>query len=159
MEPIFLNDIRVTDAFTMEIVEMAHGKVNKHLVSLINKAGATGVGLSGKDGRLLTVRPNINSSELGFVGDIAGVDPSILRSLISSGHIPVVASVVDDENGKAYNINADTVEGELAAAVGAEKLILLTDEIDIKGVRKMVDEGKIYGGMIPKVTCCIRSLA
>ncbi|KAI3869839.1 hypothetical protein MKW98_031020 [Papaver atlanticum] len=175
MEPIFLNGIRVTDAFTMEIVEMALGKVNKHLVSLINKAGATGVGLSGKDGRLLTVRPNINSAELGFVGDIAGVDPSILRSLIASGHIPVVASVGDDENGQAYNINADTVAGELAAAVGAEKLILLTDvagiledrddpgslvkEIDIKGVRKMVDEGKIAGGMIPKVTCCVRSLA
>ncbi|KAI3967250.1 hypothetical protein MKW92_049801 [Papaver armeniacum] len=174
-EPNFLNGLRVTDALTMEIVEMVLGKVNKHLVSLINKAGATGVGLSGKDARLLTVRPNINSAELGFVGDIAGVDPSILRSLIASGHIPVVSSVGADENGQAYNINADTVAGELAAAVGAEKLILLTDvagiledrddpgslvkEIDITGVRKMIDEGKIAGGTIPKVTCCVRSLA
>ncbi|KAI3946485.1 hypothetical protein MKX01_017701 [Papaver californicum] len=111
----------------MEIVEMVLGKVNKHLVSLINKAGATGVALSGKDGRLLTVRHSIKSAELGFVGDLAGVDPSILRSLIASGHIPVVASVGDDEDGHAYNINADTVAGELAAVLGAENLILLTD--------------------------------
>ncbi|KAI3967251.1 hypothetical protein MKW92_049802 [Papaver armeniacum] len=176
IKPNFLNGLRVTDASTMEIVEMVLvGKVNKQLVSLINKAGATAVGLSGKDGRLLTVRPNNKSAELGFVGDIAGVDPSILRSLIASGHIPVIASVGADEDGQAYNINADTVAGELAAALGAEKLILLTDvagiledrddpgslvkEIDIKGVRKMVDEGKIAGGMIPKVTCCVRSLA
>ncbi|MCL7027782.1 hypothetical protein MKW94_019591 [Papaver nudicaule] len=176
IKPVFLNGLRVTDAATMEIVEMVLvGKVNKQLVSLINKAGANAVGLCGKDGRLLTVRPNIQSAELGFVGDIAGVDPSILRSLIDSGHIPVIASVGGDENGQAYNINADTVAGELAAALGAEKLILLTDvagiledredpgslvkEIDIKGVRKMVDEGKIAGGMIPKVTCCVRSLA
>ncbi|MCL7049455.1 hypothetical protein MKW94_025293 [Papaver nudicaule] len=127
------------------------------------------------NGRLLTVRPSIKSAELGFVGDIAGVDTSILQSLIASGYIPVIASVGVDKDGQAYNINADTVAGELAAALGAEKLILLTDvagiledrndpgslvkEIDIKGVTQMVDEGKIAGGMIPKVTCCVRSIA
>ncbi|XP_042475445.1 acetylglutamate kinase, chloroplastic-like [Macadamia integrifolia] len=176
LQPNFLNGLRVTDSPTMEIVEMVLvGKVNKNLVSLINKAGATAVGLSGKDGRLLTARPNAKSAELGFVGDIARVDPTILRPLIANDHIPVIASVAADGYGQAYNINADTVAGELAAALGAEKLILLTDvagiledrenpeslvkEIDIKGVKRMMEEGKIAGGMIPKVNCCVRSLA
>ncbi|XP_010264380.1 PREDICTED: acetylglutamate kinase, chloroplastic isoform X2 [Nelumbo nucifera] len=175
-QPKFVDGLRVTDTPTMEIVEMVLvGKVNKHLVSLINKAGATAVGLSGKDGRLLTARPSAKAAQLGFVGDIARVDPTILRPLVANDFIPVIASVAADENGQAYNINADTVAGELAAALGAEKLILLTDvagilenkdepttlvkEIDIKGVKKMMDEGKIAGGMIPKVNCCIRSLA
>ncbi|KAL5980377.1 hypothetical protein ACLOJK_028285 [Asimina triloba] len=176
IQPQFLNGLRVTDSNTMEIVEMVLvGKVNKTLVSLINRAGATAVGLSGKDGRLLTARPSSQSSGLGFVGDVARVDPTILRPLIADGHIPVIASVAADEEGQAYNINADTVAGELAAALGAEKLILLTDvagiledrnepgslvkQIDIKGVKRMVEDGKVAGGMIPKVNCCVRSLA
>ncbi|KAG5564836.1 hypothetical protein RHGRI_000885 [Rhododendron griersonianum] len=176
IQPNFLNGLRVTDASTMEIVSMVLvGKVNKHLVALINKAGATAVGLSGIDGRLFTARPNPNSAQLGFVGDIATVDPSVLFPLINTNHIPVIASVAADEEGQSYNVNADTAAGELAAALGAEKLILLTDvagiledkedigslvkEIDIKGVKKMVDEGKIAGGMIPKVSCCVRAIA
>lgn len=176
IEPQFLNGLRVTDAATMEVVEMVLvGKVNKSLVSLINGAGGTAVGLSGKDGRLLTPRPSPHSAGLGFVGDVASVDPSILRPILSHGYIPVIASVAADESGQGFNINADTVAGEIAAAVGAEKLILLTDvpgiledrndlrtpvkEIGIKGVRKMVEEGKVAGGMIPKVNCCVRSLA
>ncbi|XP_010672036.2 uncharacterized protein LOC104888699 [Beta vulgaris subsp. vulgaris] len=176
LKPNFLNGLRVTDASTMEIVTMVLvGKVNKHLVSLINKAGATAVGLSGMDGRLLTARPSPNAAELGFVGEVAVVDPTVLRPLVENNHIPVIASVAADEKGQSYNINADTVAGELAAALGAEKLILLTDvagilenkddpgslvkEIDISGVRKMISEGKIAGGMIPKVNCCIRSVA
>lgn len=176
IQPNFLNGLRVTDSATMEIVEMVLvGKVNKHLVSLINKAGATAVGLSGKDGRLLTARPSPNAAQLGFVGDISHVDPTVLHPLINNGHIPVIASVAADESGQSYNINADTVAGELAAALGAEKLILLTDvagilkdrndptslvkEIDIKGIKSMVEDGKIAGGMIPKVNCCVRSLA
>lgn len=176
IKPNFLNGLRVTDASTMEIVSMVLiGKVNKMLVSLINKAGGTAVGLSGIDGRLLTASPAINAEDLGFVGDIASVDSSVIRPLIDNGCIPVIASVAADGNGQMYNINADTVAGELAAALGAEKLILLTDvvgiledrndvgslvkEIDIKGVKKMMEEGKIAGGMIPKVNCCVRSLA
>ncbi|GAB4826509.1 hypothetical protein Ancab_033405 [Ancistrocladus abbreviatus] len=176
LKPNFLNGLRVTDSSTMEIVTMVLvGKVNKHLVSLINKAGATAVGLSGMDGRLLTARPSPKAAQLGLVGDVAIVDPTILRPLVDNNHIPVIASVAADENGQSYNINADTVAGELAAALGAEKLILLTDvagiledkddpktlvkEISIAGVKKMVEEGKIAGGMIPKVSCCIRSLA
>ncbi|KAG6384549.1 hypothetical protein SASPL_155628 [Salvia splendens] len=155
IEPNFLNGLRVTDASTMEIVSMVLvGKVNKQLVALINKAGGTA---------------------LGFVGDIASVDPTIIRPLIDNNHLPVIASVAADATGQAYNINADTAAGELAAALGAEKLILLTDvagiledrndpeslvrEIDIKGVKKMIEEGTIAGGMIPKVNCCVRSLA
>ncbi|KAL3631782.1 hypothetical protein CASFOL_024766 [Castilleja foliolosa] len=176
IQPNFLDGLRVTDASTMEIVSMVLvGKVNKHLVALINKAGATAVGLSGIDGRLLTARPSPNSSRLGFVGDIANVDPTIIRPLIDCGHIPVIASVAADADGQPYNINADTAAGELAAALGAEKLILLTDvagiledredpgslvkQIDIRGVKKMIEDGKVAGGMIPKVNCCIRSLA
>ncbi|KAL8152040.1 hypothetical protein V2J09_021848 [Rumex salicifolius] len=176
LKPNFLNGLRVTDTETMEIVTMVLvGKVNKHLVSLINKAGANAVGLCGMDGRLLTARPSPRAAELGFVGEVARVDSSILGPLVESNSIPVIASVAADENGQSFNINADTVAGELAAAVSAEKLILLTDvagiledkdnpeslvkEIDINGVKRMVSEGKIAGGMIPKVNCCIRSLA
>ncbi|GLT56691.1 hypothetical protein SLA2020_297170 [Shorea laevis] len=172
----FHDGLRVTDARTMEVVSMVLvGKVNKDLVSRINHAGATAVGLSGMDGRLLLARPSPNAAKLGFVGEVASVDPSVLQPLVTNGHIPVIASVAADEAGQPYNINADTVAGELAAALGAEKLILLTDvagiladredpnslvkEIDIKGMKNMIEEGKIGGGMIPKVNCCIRSLA
>lgn len=174
--PVFHEGLRVTDAQTMEIVSMVLvGKVNKHLVSLINRAGATAVGLSGMDGQILTARPIPKSDQLGFVGEVARVDPTVLRPLIDSGHIPVVTSVAADESGQPYNINADTVAGELAAALGAEKLILLTDvagiledredpsslvkRISISGVKRMMEEGKVGGGMIPKVNCCVRSLA
>ncbi|PNS91902.2 hypothetical protein POPTR_018G001600v4 [Populus trichocarpa] len=176
IEPLFHEGLRVTDAKTMEIVSMVLvGKVNKDLVSLINKAGATAVGLSGMDGRLLMAKPTPNSAKLGFVGEVARVDPTILQPLVNNGHIPVIASVAADELGQSYNINADTVAGEVAAALGAEKLILLTDvagilenkddpgslvrEIDIKGVKKLIEEKKVGGGMIPKVNCCVASLS
>ncbi|KAM0925691.1 hypothetical protein ACQ4PT_004023 [Festuca glaucescens] len=168
--------LRVTDALTMEVVEMVLvGKVNKNLVSLINLAGGTAVGLCGKDARLITARPSPNAAALGFVGEVARVDATVLHPIIASGHIPVIATVAADETGQAYNINADTAAGEIAAAVGAEKLLLLTDvsgiladrndpgslvkEIDIAGVRQMVSDGQVAGGMIPKVECCVRALA
>ncbi|XP_065872223.1 acetylglutamate kinase, chloroplastic [Euphorbia lathyris] len=176
IEPAFHEGLRITDAKTMEIVSMVLvGKVNKDLVTLINKSGGTAVGFSGMDGRLFMARPTPNSAQLGFVGEVAKVDPTTLQPLVDNGRIPVVASVAADESGQSYNINADTVAGELAAALGAEKLILLTDvagiledkddpsslvrEIDIKGVKKMIDEKKVAGGMIPKVKCCVRSIA
>lgn len=176
IRPQFIDGLRVTDAATMEVVSMVLvGSVNKNLVSLISQAGATAVGLSGLDGCLFTARPGPDADRLGFVGEVAKVDPSVLRHLTDQGFIPVIASVSMDDSGQKYNINADTVAGELAAALGAEKLILLTDvpgilgqrddpgslvkEIDIRGVKRMVDEGKIAGGMIPKVNCCVRSLA
>lgn len=119
VEPQFRNGLRVTDAVTMEVVEMVLvGKVNKQLVSLISLAGATAVGLCGKDARMLTARPSRDAASLGFVGEVARVDPTVLHPIIESGHIPVIATVAADEAGQAYNINTDTAAGEIAAAVG-----------------------------------------
>ncbi|GLJ28437.1 hypothetical protein SUGI_0559520 [Cryptomeria japonica] len=174
IQPQFKNGLRVTDGPTMEVVEMVLvGKVNKSLVSLINRAGGNAVGLCGKDGKLITARPA--GGDLGFVGEVADVNTSVLKAIVANGSIPVIASVAADNNGQAYNINADTVAGEIAASLGAEKLILLTDvagllldrnnpqslvkEVDIKGVKKLMEEGTVSGGMIPKVNCCIRSIA
>ncbi|KAG0618560.1 hypothetical protein M758_4G073700 [Ceratodon purpureus] len=174
IEPHFKNGLRVTDAATMEVVEMVLvGKVNKSLVSLINRAGGCAVGMCGKDGKLITARAAGNG--LGFVGDITAIDTSVVRGILNNGHLPVIASVAADTDGQAYNINADTAAGEIAASLGAEKLILMTDvqglmldhkdsstlvrEVDIKGVRKLIEDGIVSGGMIPKVECCVRALA
>jgi acetylglutamate kinase len=175
IEPQFKNGLRVTDAATMDVVEMVLvGRVNKELVSLINRAGGKAVGLCGKDGNLIKARPE-GREGIGFVGEVNSVDVKLVDSLVSSGYIPVVSSVAADETGQAYNINADTVAGELAAALGAEKLILLTDtsgilkdykdpstllaKLDIQEARQLIGTGVVAGGMIPKVTCCVRSLA
>ena len=171
----FKDGLRVTDAATMDVVEMVLvGRVNKELVSLINQAGASAVGLCGKDGNLITAR-HVGTDGVGFVGEVAGVDPSLIRSLVDNGYVPVISSVAADEKGQAHNINADTVAGEIAAALDAEKLILLTDtpgiledytdpstlltKLDIRTARKLVEQGIVSGGMIPKVDCCVRSLA
>ncbi|MGF1457406.1 MAG: acetylglutamate kinase [Leptolyngbyaceae cyanobacterium] len=175
IEPQFKDGLRVTDAQTMDVVEMVLvGRVNKELVSLINQAGGKAVGLCGKDGNLITARPQ-GDVDVGFVGDVTNVEPGLVKSLVADGYIPVISSVASDETGQAYNINADTVAGELAAALNAEKLILLTDtrgilrnykdpstlipKLDIKQARALIDEGIVAGGMIPKVKCCVRSLA
>ncbi|WP_310418115.1 acetylglutamate kinase [Chamaesiphon sp. OTE_8_metabat_110] len=175
IEPQFKDGLRVTDAATMDVVEMVLvGRVNKEIVALINQAGGNGVGLCGKDGNLIIARPD-GREGIGFVGEVSGVNVDILNSLVKSGYIPVVSSVAADENGQAYNINADTVAGEIAAALGAEKLILMTDtpglmrdfkdpdtlirQLDIQGARALIEDGTVSGGMIPKLTCCVRSLA
>jgi len=175
IEPQFKNGLRVTDAPTMDVVEMVLvGRVNKEIVSLINQAGGLAVGLCGKDGHLITARPQ-GEEGIGFVGDVSNVNIKILETLSKNGYIPVVSSVAADETGQAYNINADTVAGEIAAALGAEKLILLTDtpgilkdykdqstlipKLDIREARELISDGVVGGGMIPKVSCCVRSLA
>lgn len=175
IEPQFKNGLRVTDAATMDVVEMVLvGRVNKELVSLINRAGGKAVGLCGKDGNLIKARPE-GREGIGFVGEVNSVDINLIESLVGSGYIPVISSVAADEKGQAYNINADTVAGELAAALGAEKMILLTDtagilkdykdpstliaRVDIQEARQLIETGVVGGGMIPKVTCCVRSLA
>jgi acetylglutamate kinase len=175
IEPQFKDGLRVTDAATMDVVEMVLvGRVNKEIVSLINQSGGNGVGLCGKDGNLIVARPD-GREGIGFVGEVSNVNVDILNTLVKSGYIPVVSSVAADENGQAYNINADTVAGEIAAALGAEKLILMTDtpglmrdfkdpstlirQLDIQGARALIADGTVSGGMIPKLSCCVRSLA
>jgi acetylglutamate kinase len=129
--------------------------------------------MCGKDGKLITARSV--GGGLGYVGEITAIDTAVLKGIIRHGHLPVIASVAADKEGQAYNINADIAAGEIAASLGAEKLILMTDvpgvmrdfkdintlvrEIDIKGVRKLIQDGVVSGGMIPKVECCVRSLA
>ncbi|KAF3332929.1 hypothetical protein FCM35_KLT02506 [Carex littledalei] len=129
VEPQFINGLRVTDEMTMKVVEMVLvGKVNTSLVSLINlEKNATAVGLSGNDARLLTACPAPNAAALGFVGQVSNVNPAILHTILAGSHIPVIAPVAPDQAGQAYNINADTAAGEISAALGAEKLILMTD--------------------------------
>ena len=175
IEPQFKDGLRVTDADTMDIVEMVLvGRVNKELVSLINQAGGSAVGLCGKDGDLIKARP-IGKEGIGFVGEITSINEDLIQSLVRNGYVPIISSVAADENGQAYNINADTVAGEIAAALEAEKLILLTDtpgiledyhdqstlitKLDIQKARALIDSGIVSGGMIPKVSCCVRSLA
>lgn len=175
IEAQFKDGLRVTDAPTMDVVEMVLvGRVNKELVCLINQAGALAVGICGKDGNTFTARP-VDTQGIGFVGEVTSVDPRLVKSLVDNGYVPVISSVAADENGQAYNINADTVAGEIAAALGAEKLILLTDtpgiledfqdpstlltKLDIKRARDLINNGIVSGGMIPKVNCCVRSLA
>lgn len=175
IEPQFKNGLRVTDAATMDVVEMVLvGRVNKEIVSLINQAGGSAIGLCGKDANLIKARPE-GQVGIGFVGEVNSIDINILESLVQAGYIPVVSSVAADETGQAYNINADTVAGEIAAALGAEKLILLTDtpgilkdyhdpstllpKLDIQEARRLIETGIVGGGMIPKVNCCVRSLA
>ncbi|MGP0128832.1 MAG: acetylglutamate kinase [cyanobacterium endosymbiont of Rhopalodia musculus] len=175
IEPQFKDGLRVTDAATMDVVEMVLvGRVNKELVVLINQAGGQAVGLCGKDGNLIKAR-HVGTEGIGFVGEVNQVDTRIVNALINSGYIPVISSVAADQKGQVHNINADTVAGEIAASLGAEKLILITDtrgilqdykdsstlltKLDIQQVRELISQGVVTGGMIPKVNCCVRSLA
>ncbi|MBP0028662.1 acetylglutamate kinase [Roseofilum sp. Guam] len=175
IEPQFKNGLRVTDAPTMDVVEMVLvGRVNKEIVSLINQAGGQAIGLCGKDGNLITARPQ-GQEGIGFVGEVSSINTKVLKPLLENGYIPVISSVACDPQGQAYNINADTVAGELAASLSAEKLILLTDtagilrnykdpstlihSLDIQEARNLIEVGIVAGGMIPKVQCCVRSLA
>ena len=182
IESQFRQGLRVTDDATMDVVEMVLvGKVNKEIVSLINLAGGRAVGLSGKDGQLIRAQklemaverddapPEI--LDLGKVGEVVGVEAGLLRSLLEGGFIPVVAPVGVDPSGETYNINADAVAGAVAVAMGAKKLILLTDVpgvLDADGqlissmtrrqAVEVVSSGVARGGMIPKITCCLEAL-
>ena len=178
-EPRFVGGMRVTDEETMEIVEMVLvGRINKEIVGLINHHGGRAVGLSGKDGSLIRARKRTHQTaageevDLGLVGDVEAVDPEPIRLLEGNGFIPVIAPVGVGEAGESYNINADLVAGEVAAALRAEKLIHLTDVEGIKGpggdlistlsqteARRLVESGVIEGGMLPKVESALRALA
>ncbi|GAB4814942.1 hypothetical protein N2152v2_001988 [Parachlorella kessleri] len=166
IEAVFKNGLRVTDGSTMDVVEMVlGGRVNKSLVTLIQQAGGRAVGLCGKDSDLILARQMVEK-DIGFVGEVTSVAPELLTTLVEDNYIPVVASVASDGNGQALNVNADTAAGEIAAALRAEKLILMTDvagvlrnkddpstiltRLDIRQCKELVDEGIIAGGMIPK---------
>ena len=175
IKPKFESGLRVTDEKTMEIVEMVlMGRVNKQIVRGINETGATSIGLSGLDGNLIQAR-KLKTSTHGFVGDISKINSSILDPLIDKGYIPVISSIGSSNNGISLNINADYVAGEIAAAINAEKLILLTDtpgilkdlnnpkslirNLNLKQARKYIEENIISDGMKPKTECCIRAIA
>lgn len=184
-KPEFVSGLRVTNSETMEIVEMVLvGNINKEIVSLINQNGGNAIGLSGKDGNLILAKKHIersiNSSgeevliDIGFVGDVTHINPQIIEVVSSSGFIPVIAPIGMGEDGQTYNINADTVAGEIASALKAEKLILITD---VKGILRnpedenslvstvimseiddLIKAGVITEGMLPKVEACVIAL-
>ncbi len=175
-ESQFVDGLRVTDRETMDVVEMVlGGLVNKEIVTLINRAGGRAVGLTGKDGGLIharrLVRPDPRSTptiDLGHVGEVAAIDPGIVRLLDSADFIPVIAPVGVDSDGHSYNINADTVAGKIASVLAAEKLILLTNTpgvLDRAGrlltglraeqVEALIADGTLSGGMLPKVECAL----
>jgi acetylglutamate kinase len=178
----FRQGLRVTDDATMDVVEMVLvGKVNKNIVNLINLNGGMAVGLSGKDGKLISARklemvlekgdapPEI--IDLGKVGEVTGINTGLITTLLGQGFIPVIAPVGVDDAGETYNINADTVAGAVAAALGAKRLVLLTDvagvldkdknlisSLDIIEASEAMASGVLTGGMIPKVTCCMEAV-
>ena len=171
----FRDGLRVTDADTMDVVEMVLvGRVNKQIVNGLNRLGANAVGLSGSDGRLVEARP-WGDGHHGLVGDVARVNPDVLEPLLARGYVPVISSVAANPEGESHNINADTVAGELAAALEAEKLVLLTDtpgilrdrdnpdslirQLRLSEARQLIHDGVVAGGMTPKTECCIRALA
>ena len=169
-ETEFVDGLRVTDEDTLDVARMVLvGKVGRDIVGSINVHGAYAVGLSGEDGGLITATPR--DAALGFVGDVASVQPGIISRLLAEDMIPVVSTIGSDATGQAYNINADTVAGALAGALSAEKVIYLTDvpglltdvgdatsivaRADVAEIESMIDDGTISGGMIPKVRACI----
>jgi acetylglutamate kinase len=173
IESSFANGLRVTDAATMEVVQMVlNGQVNPQIVSAINTHGNVAVGLSGEDGRTLQCVPR--DPALGFVGDIERVRTHVIDGLLADGLVPVLSTVGVDVNGQPYNVNADTAAGAIAEALSAEKIIYLTD---IAGLRKDIDDassliqrisvtdlgaliadGTISGGMIPKIESCMQAV-
>lgn len=177
IEPSFHNGLRVTDKETMEVVEMVlSGSINKKIVTQLNNIGAQAIGLSGKDANLIKVKKQIarDGVDLGFVGKITDINVNILNELSQNGYIPVIAPIGVGEDGESYNVNADLVAGEVAAALHAEKLMFLTDidgiqmdptnpeslisVISVDQIYRLIEQRIIQGGMIPKVMGCIKGI-
>ncbi len=174
----FIEGMRVTDNETMDVVEMVlGGQVNKQIVSLINRHGGRAVGLTGKDGGLISARKmrigqdDLAENDLGQVGEVESIDPSVVAMLDADDFIPVIAPIGVGPDGASYNINADLVAGELAAVLGAEKLLLLTNTpgvLDPDGnlltglsaaqTEELIEQGIIHGGMLPKVRCALNAV-
>ena len=172
-EAVFIDGLRVTDKETVDIVQMVlAGKINKTLVNLIQMKGGHAVGLSGIDGGILEAR--VKDERLGFVGEITKVRPQPIQDLLEKNYIPVVSTVASDRQGNTFNINGDTAAAYLAGALGAERLIMMTDiagilrdkddpstlipHVTIDEAKALYEEGVVSGGMIPKVDCCIEAL-
>ena len=172
-ESKFVNGLRVTDTETVEIVQMVlAGKINKNLVNMIECCGGRSIGLSGLDGHM--IKAEMKNEELGYVGRITKIDPRPILDVIEKGYIPVVSTLGCDDEGNVYNINADTAAAKIAGALGAESLLTLTDtagilmdkddpdtlitKINIEETKKLIEEGVICDGMIPKVKCCTNAL-
>ncbi|MBL1260860.1 MAG: acetylglutamate kinase [Thiotrichaceae bacterium] len=182
-ESRFVEGMRVTDSETMDVVEMVlGGQVNKEIVSLINKHGGSAVGLTGKDGDLIHARklqftssaPEMNASEIidiGHVGEVASINTAVVDMLVGGNFIPVIAPIGVGDDGQSYNINADLVAGKIAEVLGAEKLMLLTNTAGVldkdenvvsgitkKDVERLIADGSIYGGMLPKIRCALEAV-
>lgn len=175
MEPKFINGLRVTDKDTMEIAEMVLAKVNKELVAMVESLGVNAVGISGKDGGLLKCRKKqIEGGDIGFVGEVTKVEPKILEDLLEKDFLPIIFPVGYDDEFTTYNINADDAACAIAEAVHAEKLAFLSDiegvykdkddpsslisELHVDEAQKLIDDGYVGGGMIPKLKNCIDAI-
>ncbi|MBP5428806.1 MAG: acetylglutamate kinase [Clostridia bacterium] len=173
-KPEFVDGLRVTDAETMDIVQMVlAGKVNKTLVNMLENKGGRAVGLSGMDGRLIEAVQK--DPRLGYVGEVVKIHPAPLTDLLEKGYIPVVSTIGCDRDGNAYNINGDTAAAYIAGALGAERMLLMTDiagilrdkndpaslipEITVDEAAHLREQGIISGGMIPKVDCCVKAIS
>jgi len=173
IESTFVDGLRVTDDATMEVVEMVlGGKINREIVALIQRGGGRAIGLTGNDDDMIHVTQRLqNDRDLGRVGRVVRIDPAPILAVADAGFIPVIAPIGVDAAGVTHNVNADEAAGAIAAALGAEKLMLLTDvtgvldaggqlihQLDVTEMRKHIAEGTIRAGMIPKIECCIAAL-
>ncbi|MDJ0978200.1 MAG: acetylglutamate kinase [Erythrobacter sp.] len=183
LESTFVDGLRVTDEATAKVAEMVlSGAINKQLVGWLASAGGRAIGVSGKDGGLVTARKVSRTTrdpesliekavDLGFVGEPASVDTSVIETAVAAGMIPVIAPIAADEDGQTYNINADTMAGAIAAALGAARLFLLTDvagvldkkgellsDLDPPAIEKLREDGTIIGGMVPKLETCVNAV-
>ncbi|MDK8181649.1 acetylglutamate kinase [Paenibacillus sp. UMB4589-SE434] len=175
IETEFVNGLRKTSEEVLDVVEMVlAGGMNKQIVRRLHRVGASAIGLSGTDGQLITAQPVAQTDEIGFVGDVVGIDASLIEGVLNMGYMPVIAPIGIDGTGQRYNINADTAAGAVAAHLGVERLLVITD---VPGIMKVVDDekvvlpvvsteqieamitgGDIYGGMIPKVRAAMKCL-
>jgi acetylglutamate kinase len=168
IESSFVNGLRVTSAEVLQVVEMVlGGQINKQIVRKIQSIGATAVGLSGIDGRLIQAKPVANRDEIGYVGQVTSVNAELIKGIVQLGYIPVIAPLGIGEDGQSYNINADTAAGAVASELGVDQLIVITDvpgimrtvdgekrvlpRVTVAEIEEMIESGEIYGGMIPKV--------
>ncbi len=173
-ESKFVNGLRYTDGETVDIVQMVlAGKVNKHLVSLLSKHGGNAIGLCGLDGEMIKAK-KFEKFDVGFVGEITEINTDVIKYTLENAYIPVVSTVASGENGEVYNINADTAAAQIAAALHAEKLLLMTDisgllkdkddestliqDVHVSEIPSLKAQGIISGGMIPKIDCCVEAV-